>query len=132
MIGIDTNVLIRYIVQDDPRQAGAATRFVERACTAESPGFVGLIVLCECVWVLTSAYGYLRSDVSKVLAQILRVAQFRVENPQAVWRALDDYRDGGADFSDYLIGWLYLGHGCERTVTFDRSAAKAEGFELLR
>ena len=87
MIGIDTNVLIRYIVQDDPRQAGAATRFVERACTAESPGFVGLIVLCECVWVLTSAYGYLRSDVSKVLAQILRVAQFRVENPQAVWRA---------------------------------------------
>lgn len=132
MIGIDTNVLARYVVQDDPRQARVATRFIESACTAESPGFVGHIVLCELVWVLTAAYGYSKSDVLKVLAQILRVAQLRVEHPQTVWRALEDYRDGGADFSDHLIGWLHLGYGCERTVTLDRSAAEAEGFELLR
>ena len=132
MIGIDTNVLIRYIVQDDPRQARAATRLIEGQCSAETPGFIGHIVLCELVWVLMSAYRYPKADVLRVLEQILRVAQLRVEDPQILWRTLEDFRVHKADFSDHLIGRLHLAKGCERTVTFDRAAAVAEGFELLR
>lgn len=132
MIGIDTNVLIRYIVQDDPRQARAATRLIEGQCSAEDPGFISHMVLCEFVWVLSSAYRYAKPEVIGVLEQLLRVAQLRVENPQILWRALEDFRRHRADFSDHLIGRLHAAQGCERTVTFDRLAAGAEGFELLR
>ena len=133
MIGIDSNVLIRYIVQDDPRQARAATRLIEGQCTADDPGFVSHIVVCELVWVLTSGYRYAKSEVVGVLEQLLRVAQLRVEDPQILWRTLEDFRGHRADFSDHLIGRLHAAQGCDRTVTFDRLAAGgAVGFELVR
>ena len=132
MIGIDTNVLVRYIVQDDPRQSRSATRFIESSCTNDTQGLISHIVLCEFVWVLATAYGYERRDIVRVLEQLLRIAQFRIVDPQIVWRAFRDYRDHGADFSDHLIGRLHAALGCERTVTFDRAAAAADGFELLR
>lgn len=131
MRGLDTNVLVRYMVQDDPRQSRIASRFIESGCSAEVPAFIGHIVLCELVWVLTGAYEYPKGRVVQALEQILRIAQLRVEEPQLVWQALVDYRSEEADFSDHLLARSNLKRGCEHTVTFDKSAARALGFTLL-
>jgi len=130
--GLDTNVLVRYLTQDAPRQSAAAARFIERECTGESPGFVSHVVLCELVWVLAGAYGCTKRELLQALEGILRVTQLRVEDPERVWRALSDFRSDGADFSDHLIAHAGLAAGCETTATFDRAAAKAPGFALLR
>lgn len=131
MHGIDTNVLVRYLVQDDPAQARAASRFVKSACTAEHPGFLNRIVLCETVWVLESAYGYPREQIAGVLDRILRTTQLRVEDPAETWSALALYRKGNADFADALLLRTNEREGCEETVTFDRRAARLSGFRRL-
>jgi predicted nucleic-acid-binding protein len=130
MIGIDTNLLVRYIIQDEPVQVEKATRFLERVCTINNPGLVNGIVVMELVWVLESVYRYPRQQVSIALAAILRASQLRVENSQDVRYALSEYSDG-ADFSDALIAATNLRLGCDHTVTFDRAAARRAGFSLL-
>ncbi|MGH7812833.1 MAG: PIN domain-containing protein [Candidatus Binataceae bacterium] len=130
MIGIDTNILVRYLVQDDPEQGRKAERFITDECSAESPGFINRIVLCETVWVLESAYGYPRPKVALALEKILRTAQFRIEDHQEAWLSLRDYEAGG-DFADALIAAVNLRAGCERTATFDRKAARRAGFAAL-
>lgn len=130
MIGIDTNVLVRYIVQDDARQSALATRFVERALSTTSPGFVSDIVLCELVWVLESAYGYAREPIAEILQRIFEVDRLRFQAPALAWRALDAYRDG-LDFSDALIGLVGEQAGCDYTASFDRRAARLEQIRLL-
>lgn len=132
MRGLDTNVLIRYLVQDDPAQAKAATRFIEAECSGEAPGFVNHIVLCELAWVLEGCYRQSRQHITRVLEQVLRVAQLQVDDPQVVWRALDDYRAGKADFADHLLARVNQASGCADTVTFDTAAGKAAGFVVLR
>ena len=131
MKAVDTNVLVRYIVQDDPKQSAVATRFVEKTCSKEEPAFINHIVLCEMVWVLESCYGQSRTQTLKVLEQVLRVAQFRVEDAHDVWRAVEDYRHSRADFADHMLARINQAHGCEVTFTFDSSAASAPGFRLL-
>lgn len=131
MYGIDTNVLIRYLVQDDPRQGRAASRFVRSSCTPESPAFLNRIVLCETVWVLETAYGYARDQIAEVLERILRTIQFRVEDPSETWSALSGYRRGVADFADVLLARTNARSGCKETVTFDRKAARFPGFRAL-
>ena len=131
MKGLDTNVLVRYVVRDRPDQTALSDRFIESECTVDTPGFVAHIVLCELVWVLTSGYGYSRRDSLKVLEQMLRVAQFRIESPQIVWQALADVRARPADFSDFLLARFNKAHGCEYTATFDKKAGGSEMFRLL-
>ncbi len=82
MTGIDTKVLVRYLVQDDPEQARKATRFITNECASEDPGFINRIVLSELVWVLETAYGYAREQVSLALGKILRTAHFEIEGHQ--------------------------------------------------
>ncbi len=130
MTGIDTNVLVRYLVQDDPEQARKATRFITNECSSEDPGFINRIVLCELVWVLETAYGYARDKVALALERILRTAQFTIEDHQEAWSSLREYQDG-ADFADSLIGAVNCRRGCERTVTFDRKASRRGGFAAL-
>jgi predicted nucleic-acid-binding protein len=130
--GLDTNVLVRYIVHDDPTQARSAARFIESECSRETPGFVNHIVLCELAWVLEECYRLDRERIIRVLEQVLRVAQLQVDEPQVVWRALDDYRASKADFADHLLARVTQARGCGDTVTFDADAAKAQGFKLLR
>ena len=132
MKGVDTNVLVRYLVRDDPDQTAVADRFIEGDCTADAPAFIAHIVLCELVWVLSSGYGYRRSDALKVVEQMLRVAQFRIESLQTVWQALADAREGTADFSDYLLARANGSRGCKYTVRFDKKAGDHEMFQLLR
>lgn len=131
MIGLDTNVLVRYIVQDEPAQSAAATRLIERQCTGEAPGYVSVPVLLEMVWVLTGAYGYDKAVVIPVIRQVLRTAEFAVEDRQIIWAALRDFASGTADFADYLIAHRNHARGCARTCTFDRRAARGRYFELV-
>ena len=123
MIGLDTNVLARYIVRDDAQQARAATQLIEGQCTAQSPGYVGVPVLVELVWVLTTAYRYERAVVAAVIRQILMTTELLVEDRDAAWAALRDFEATGTDFADCLIAHRNHAKGCARTYTFDRRAA---------
>ncbi len=131
MIGIDTNVLVRYLTQDDPAQARKATHVIETAAEQGELLYITSIVLCELIWVLEDAYGYHRHDMQTVLERILRTAQFRFDNKEHLWQALHDYRAGRADFSDYLIGRLGTHAGCQETVTFDKALRASPHFRLL-
>lgn len=129
MTGIDTNVLVRYLTQDDASQARKAAKFIA-GCTQESPAFVNRIVICELVWVLESGYGYPRAQVSLALERILRTLQFRIEDRSEAWAAFHVYQSGG-DFADALVAAGNKRLGCEHTVTFDRKAAQQLEFLLL-
>jgi predicted nucleic-acid-binding protein len=131
VIALDTNVLVRYVVGDDPRQSGAARRFVEASCTPDSPGIVSLIVLAELVWVLDRGYGYHRPQVAALLRKLLAADELRVERSELAWQALNLYEDGKADFSDYLIGLCGRAERATATCTFDRRAASCPLFRLV-
>jgi predicted nucleic-acid-binding protein len=131
MIGLDTNVLVRYLTQDDPAQSARANAFVEQQLSPAEPGIIGHIVLCEVSWVLSRAYGYNREQVADAIAALLTCREFMVESPDLGILALQDYRHGTADFSDYLLGRAHQRPGARHTVTFDRKAAQAAQFTLL-
>lgn len=131
MIALDTNVLVRYIVEDDLVQSAAASRLVEERCTAEEPGLVASIVLCELAWVLGRGYGYPRAQVAEVVRTILSAEELEVEAPEVAWRALRLFEEGKADLADYLIGVVNRQRGAAATFTFDRAAAESELFALV-
>ena len=130
MTGIDTNVLVRYLVQDDPDQGRRAARFITNECSSEEPGLINRIVLCELVWVLETAYGYARENVALALEKILRTTQFRSEDHQEAWSSFREYQDGG-DFAGSFIAAVNRRLGCKRTVTFDRKAGRRPDFVVL-
>lgn len=130
MIGLDTNILVRYIAQDEPAQARRATTLVEHECTEASPGFVGLIALVELIWVSESCYGASREDVARIVRQLLSTRQLVVEQAESVWQALRIFERSRADFADCLIERSATAAGCKQTVTFDCDAAKS-GMHLL-
>jgi predicted nucleic-acid-binding protein len=131
MRGLDTNVVVRYLTQDDPAQAQKVTQVIEEGVVQGEVFYLTSIVLCELVWVLEDAYGYRRGDLQMVLDRILRTAQFRFDHKDQLWLALHDYRAGPADFSDYLIGRLGTQTGCTETLTFDTSLKNSAHFRLL-
>ena len=132
MIGLDTSVLVRYVTQDDAKQAGAATRLLEQGLSVERPGFICLITLCELTWVLAECYDAQKDRIVAVIDGLLASKQLMVEEPERVWRALRAWEESSADFSDALVGEVLAGNGCDKAVTFDKAAAKLPDFELLR
>jgi predicted nucleic-acid-binding protein len=128
MIGLDTNVLARLFVDDDPAQARLARQFVADRCTARDPGFVDRVALCEMVWVLTSVHGYGRTAVVNVIEELLASRDILLEDDEAVRAALRTFAARAVDFADALIGQINRARGCEVTATFDRKAAKLDGF----
>jgi predicted nucleic-acid-binding protein len=130
MRGVDTNVLVRFLVRDDPEQARKAAEFLMVECSAEDPGLVNHIVLCELVWVLGNFYAYERQAVARALSGILDAIQLNVPDREAVRMAITQFQ-AGADFPDALIGLVNLRLGCRDTVTFDRAAGRRAGFSLL-
>ena len=132
MIGIDTNVLVRYFAQDDAAQGALAQRLIERQISPSRPGFISLVALAELAWVLRRSYKAKREEVVRVVEQLLTHACVVVQESDAVWLALDEYEQSQADFADALIASIGLRHGCEKTVTFDKAAASVSGVELLR
>lgn len=131
MIGLDTNVLVRYLVRDDPAQTAAADQVIEGAADAGTPLYLSGIVLCEVVWVLERAYLRPRRDVAAALDAILRTAHFRLDAPARCRQALDAYRRGPGDFADHLLGYEGADAGCTTTVTFDRVLAGSPLFRVL-
>ena len=131
MRGLDTNVLVRYLTADDARQTAQAEKVLEEASERGQPLFIPLLVLCELVWVLARSYGQAKAQIIDVLEHILEAEQFHIEGDVIVRRSLDAFRDGRADFADYLIGEICRKAGCEDCVTFDRALKSAAGFTLL-
>ena len=124
MIGLDTNVLVRYIMQDDPRQSPRATRLME-GLQADQPGFVPVVALLELVWVLSGSYGLDRAQVAAVLSTLLRSKELVLDRAELVSQAITRYSAHGADFADALIERIATAAGCTATMTFDAGAVKA-------
>lgn len=131
MIGLDTNVLVRYIMQDDAKQSAKATRLIE-ALDASDTGFVSLVSVVELVWVLSSCYDLSREQLVQALDALLRAKQLVVDQADQVVRALRSFGAGSADFADCLIERTASSAGCDRTMTFDVAAAKTAGMTLIR
>ena len=130
MRGVDTNLLVRYLVQDDEEQSRLAREFFERECSADDPAWINRVVLCELCWVLERSYGCTREQVAEAMTAILQTSEFRVEDLSAVWQAIRLYRSGG-DFADALLVRTNAERGCTETVTFDRKAAAMGLMRLL-
>jgi predicted nucleic-acid-binding protein len=130
MIGLDTNVLVRYIMQDDAKQAPQATRLVE-SLSAEAPGYLPLVAVVELAWVLSSAYDLNRAQLVEAFEGVLRTKELIIERAEVVWKALRGFQSANADFADCLIAHSAASAGCERTMTFDRGAAKSAGMTLM-
>ncbi len=130
MIGLDTNVLVRYIMQDDVKQARLATKQIE-SLTVDEPGFVGLVAMVELAWVLSSAYELDRKQIASAMEILLRTVEIKVENAEVVWQAVRGYLGSNADFADCLIERSAAAKGCTRTMTFDRGAAKHCAMTLI-
>ena len=131
MIGLDTNVLVRYIMQDDAKQAALANQLIEGLSEAE-PGYVSLVAVVELVWVLESAYDLTRRQITEALRNLLSVNVFKVDRVAVVAAALRAYADGTADVADCLIERSSALVGCRCTMTFDRAAAKTGGMVLIK
>lgn len=127
MTGVDTNVLLRYLLRDDPGQAERAARELER----DERFLIGSVVLCEVVWVLETGYGFSRVEIGAALEKILSTAQFDIEDRDLARAALDDFRGSAADFSDCLIGRRNRAVGAAETVTFDHTLRGLQGLRIL-
>ncbi len=128
MIGLDTNVILRCFIDDDPSQAEAARRFVSEHCTQENPGFIDRVALCELIWVLFSGYRFDRKRAADIITTLLASRDIVLEDSDAVRAALHMFATRKIDFADALIGEVNRLRGCEATATFDRKAAKIDGF----
>jgi predicted nucleic-acid-binding protein len=131
MKGLDTNVLVRYLTQDDPKQAAIATKVIEEAAVREEKMLVHPIVFCELIWVLETAYGFPKADIIKILERILRTAQFEISEKDLLWLALGDYRSGKGDFSDYYLGRANERAGAGVTLSFDTALKADPRFQIL-
>jgi predicted nucleic-acid-binding protein len=131
VIGLDTNVLIRYLTQDDRVQAAKTTEILEHRLTPANPGFVSIVAIVEIVWVLDRAYGLTAQEIAATLERLLQVEVLAIENEQEVFTAMIALKLGRGSFADALIAELGARAGCTRTLTFDRKAARLSGFELV-
>jgi predicted nucleic-acid-binding protein len=131
VIGLDTNVIVRYIVQDDPDQSARATELIERTLEIENPGFISLVAMAETAWVLERFYRLPTGRIASAIEAMLHVDVFAVECEQDVFAATVALRDGRGSFADALIGRLGARAGCAYTATFDRKASQLAEFELL-
>ena len=130
MIGLDTNILVRYLTQDDPIQSVKARDVIERQLTDENPGFVSIVAMVETVWVLERAYELTTREIVRAVERILQTDVLVVENEQEVFTALIALKKGQGSFADAVIAALGARRGCSRTLTFDRKALRLPGFEL--
>ena len=131
MIGLDTNILIRYLTQDDPIQSVKANEIFERRLTRTKPGFVSVVVMVEAVWVLDRAYGLTGQEIATAVERLLQVEVLVIENEQEVFTAMLALKQGHGTFADALIAELGALAGCTRTLTFDQKAVRLSGFELV-
>lgn len=130
MIGLDTNVLVRYLAQDEPAQSAAATQLVE-GFTPQAPGFISTVALVETTWILSRSYKTSRRELAAVIEGLLRAQELVVEQSETHYLALGTYQTTTADYSDAVIAQTGKRAGCDETVTFDRRAANTAKMRLL-
>lgn len=130
MIGLDTNVLVRYIMQDDPKQSPKATKIVE-SLDGVGSGYITLVSIVELVWVLSASFELTHGQVAQALDGIIRTKQFKIECADQVIRALRVFKIGKSDFADCLIERSAASAGCEKTITFDVKASRHAGMTLI-
>ena len=131
MIGIDTNILVRYITQDDQQQSKKASHFIETQLTKESPGIISKIVLCELAWVLSTAYTYPKKQIAEVIQQILITQEFLIEDSENAFKALKLYQNKSAGFADCFLAQTHQVIGAEYTISFDKKGLKSKLFHLV-
>jgi predicted nucleic-acid-binding protein len=132
VIALDTNVLVRYLVEDDARQTALAAALIERAIADDDALFVSDVVVCETVWVLSVSYHVGRLEIAGVLRNLLRARHIVFRAQDELVRALDAYEAGKGDFADYLIREHARAAGCEQVSTFDRVLLRERGFQPAR
>lgn len=131
MLGLDTNVLVRYLVRDDQQQFEKARRLINREADKGEPVLVSLLVLLETEWVLRSRYELSKPEIVSAFSTLLDVADLVFEDEPSVERALYSWKDSIADFADCLIEARHRRLGCQATVTFDSKALKLAGFSSV-
>jgi predicted nucleic-acid-binding protein len=134
VIGLDTNVLVRYLAQDDPKQSASATRFIEMRLSERSPGFISLVVLVELCWVLERLYSATHQEIGETVTDLLETPRFHLQQREVVQEAvrrLQDKKSSKTGLADLLIAQIALDAGCSETVSFDRAAVRAAGMTLL-
>jgi predicted nucleic-acid-binding protein len=129
--GLDTNILVRYLTQDDPPQSARATHLIEKRLSPRNPGFISVVVIVETVWVLDRAYGFNRQQITAAIERILQADTFVVQYEQEIFTAMVQLRSGRGSFAAALIGELGLVAGCSYTYSFDRQTTHLAGFRLL-
>jgi predicted nucleic-acid-binding protein len=130
MIGLDTNILVRYLAQDDPIQSAKASDLIERRLTEENPGFVSTVAMVEIAWVLDRAYGLRNDEIAAAIERTLQVDVLVVENEQEVFTAMIALKRGKGSFADAIILALGAKAGCSYTLTLDQKACRLAGFRL--
>ena len=131
MIGLDTNVLVRYIMQDDTKQSLKATKIIEALDAIENSGYVTLVSIIKLVRVLSASYHLTRAQVAQALDSLIRAKQLKIESADQVTRALRVFKIGKSDFADCLIERSANNPGCEKTAAFDVNASKHAGMTLI-
>ena len=130
MIGLDTNILVRYLTQDDPIQSPKATAIIERRLTDENPGFVSIVAMVETVRVLDRAYRLPTHEIAAAVERMLQADVFVVENEQEVFTAMIALKEGQGSFADAVIAALGAKANCTYILTFDQKALRLSGFKL--
>ena len=128
MIALDTNILVRYLTEDDPVQSGLASELIDTRLSGANPGFVSIPVLCEMLWTLRSRYGRSQHQLRAIAAELLNSARIVVDEAAVVQLAL---ALPSAEVTDAIIHEIGRARGCEGTLTLDQDFARLEGVELL-
>jgi predicted nucleic-acid-binding protein len=131
MTGLDTNILVRHIAQDDPVQSPLASSLLEETLTEENPGFVSLITIVELNWVLRSNYRWDEERIAGAFRLLLLSDSILVQNQDEVFAAVSAVEMGLGTFADALICALGRWAGCETTLTFDVKASRMDGFKRV-
>jgi predicted nucleic-acid-binding protein len=128
VIGLDTNILARYLTKDDHQQWQQSVEIVEGGQQC----FIANIVICELIWVLRGKpYNFSKEEIGNTIEMMLQCAVFEWENRSVIYQGLQRFKQGKADFSDYLIGAISQQSGCTITVTFDRKLRCEQGFDCI-
>jgi predicted nucleic-acid-binding protein len=131
MVGLDTNVILRYLLQDDPKQAIRANHIVDHVLSGRNPGFISLVTILEIVWVLRSLLKQTPTEIATHLEHLLAADSLEVQNEQQVFEAAYAVKRGVGEFEDALIGALNAWAGCPHTLTFDKRALRMPYFQLI-
>ena len=130
MIGLDTNILVRYLTQDDPIQSSQAREIMEQELSDENPGFISIVAAVELVWVLEHAYRFSAREIAGAIERILQADALIVQNEKEMFTAMVTLKEGRGSFADALIAALGSWANCSHTLTFDRKTLHIPGFAL--